>query len=601
MTTAGLRVADYVAARLSHLGVTDAFVVTGGAAMHLDHAFAEFAALRVHYLHHEQACAMAAEGFARLDWRPAAVVVTAGPGVINALNGVFGAYTDSIPMIVISGQVRTNTLAQGEDLRQMGDQEVRTLDLVRSLTVWRHQLSADDDLRCIVDSAYLAATGGRPGPAWLDIPVDLQSQIVELDPCEPILQRPKDGAFACTEIDEVIQSLEQAERPLILAGTGVRASDTMAALLRTAELLDVPVMTAWTHDVMPNEHRLFVGRPGTIGTRDANIILQQADVLVVLGSRLNIRQVSYNWASFARQARIIHVDIDQAELVKPFLDTAVKVKADLREFLPALGLEAQRHQGRHTEWIAWCQRIRAEYGPKWDDYSVREEGINPYHLVMSLGDCLRPGDVMVCGNATACIVPFQVLPMREGIRMFSNSGSASMGYDLPAALGAAVAAEGSQRRVICLAGDGSLMMNLQELQTLASSELDIALIILVNDGYLSIRQTQANFFGSFSGCGPSSGLQFPDFARIGSAFGLVTMSLEPTGDWRQRLSAFLDARGPRVCVASIDRHQEFEPRLRSIATSEGIKTPELDNMHPLLPEAQLAAIRASAPRRRAAM
>jgi acetolactate synthase-1/2/3 large subunit len=392
---------------------------------------------------------------------------------------------------------------------------------------------------------------------------------------------------------DVLARIDAARRPLILAGTGVRAAGVAELLVPLAEALDVPVATAWTHDTIASDHRLCAGRPGTIGTRAGNFIAQSADLLLVLGSRLNIRQVSYNWKEFAPHATIIWVDIDEAELRKPYVVPDLPVMADLRDFVPGL-LEAasSRPPTRHGQWAAWCGEIRSRFEPRESDYPARPGGINPYHLVAALGGMLDHRHVVVCGNASACIVPFQIMPVSAGMRLFSNSGSASMGHDLPAALGASVAAP--DRPVVCLAGDGSLMMNLQELQTLAAWHPDLLLVILDNHGYLSIRQTQQNFFEREFGASPSSGVMFPDFARVAEAFDLRVTRLEQDGDWRKQLADVVSARGPRVCIAPLDRDQEFEPRLKSRMREGRITTPSLDDMFPHLDDKTLTEVRESA-------
>lgn len=596
-----MKVADYIAARLQHWGLTDCFTVTGGGAMHLNDAFGEQPGISVTYCHHEQACAMAAEAYARVAGRPAVVNVTSGPGGINALNGVFGAFTDSVPMVVVAGQVRRDTMTTSaglDDLRQLGDQEVRTIGLVAGITTWSALVSHPDDVPRLVDEAVLAATRGRPGPVWLDVPVDVQGSQIDADPAAPLPLATSHADVDPSSIAAVLDLIAAAQRPVILAGTGVRCADAVADFRRLVDLLGVPVTTAWTHDLIPGDHPLYAGRPGTIGTRAGNFVLQAADVVVVLGSRLNIRQVSYNWDSFASDATLVWVDIDPAELDKPYVSADLPIVADLSAFIPALASAAAERGWTHDHevWVSWCQAIRARYEPRDDDYADRPGGINPYHLVGALSELLDGRHVVVSGDATACIVPFQRLQIRDGMRLFSNSGCASMGYDLPAAIGAAVAAPG--RPVICLAGDGSIMMNLQELQTLSASDHDVLVVILDNGGYLSIKQTQRNFFGREHGASPESGVTFPDFAAVATAFGLATTVLEPGGTWRDGLRAAVAASGPRVVVAHLDRDQEFEPRLKSRMVGGVISTPPLDDMFPHLPDEELADVRASAPGRR---
>jgi acetolactate synthase-1/2/3 large subunit len=593
-----IRVADYIAQRLVALGVDTCFLVTGGGAMHLNDAIGGTAALRKVYCHQEQGAAIAAEGYARIAGKPALVNVTAGPGGINALNGVFGAFTDSIPMVVVSGQVKRETLRSSHavpGLRQLGDQEVAITDMARPVAKWVGQPRTPEEVPGLLEEAWAAAVGGRPGPAWLDVPIDIQGARIAADPGAGAgavrLPAPKPAPEGA--VREVLDSLAAARRPVILAGTGVRIAGAMEVFREVVDLLGVPVTTAWTHDILDDAHPLFAGRPGTIGTRAGNFVVQHADLVLVLGSRLNVRQVSYNWDSFARGARKIQVDVDPAELTKPFPRPDLAIAAHLAPFLAELATQARARgwKPRHARWVEWCRDIRARYTPRSADYPGSATAINPYHFVEGLFERLAPGDLVACGDATATIVPFQIGRMKAGMRLFSNSGCASMGYDLPAALGTAVASPGS--RVICLAGDGSVMMNIQELQTIKTHRLLVKVFVLDNGGYLSIKQTQRNFFGRESGTSPDCGLEFPDFRAVGAAFGLESIRLTRAG-WRGEVEDFLARPGPGLCAVPLDQDQEFMPRLKSRMVDGVIRTPELEDMFPFLERSELEAVRASA-------
>lgn len=595
-----VRVADLIADRLVEAGIDQCFLVTGGGAMHLNDAFGSHPKIHAHYLHHEQACAMAAEGFARIADRPAILNVTTGPGAINAMNGIFGAFTDSIPMIVIGGQVKRETLRATSDvdagLRQLGDQEADTMRMMAPITKAQWLLTNPDDALAVIDEAIVVATTGRPGPVWVEVPVDVQGSKIT-QPARRYRPAPTGRAVASVsprQLQTIGERLKAAHRPVIMTGTGVRLSATQDAVLALAEAYSIPIVTAWTHDTIETAHPLFAGRPGTIGTRAGNFVVQNSDFLLVLGSRLNIRQISYNWASFAKHAFKVWVDIDAAELAKPFVTADLPVVADLRDFVPALAMHLRDACAGKTfePWAEWCRAIRTRYEPKESDYAVRASGINSYHLVGELSRQMRPDDIVCCGDATATIVPYQRLALHRESRLLSNSGSASMGHDLPSAIGAAIAAPA--RRVICLAGDGSVMMNLQELATIRGLGLNIRTIVLNNDGYLSIKQTQRNFFGREAGSSSASGLHFPDFAAVARGFGLDCTTLDKDGDWRGQLAAFLSGDGPAVCVAPLDLEQEFEPRLKSRMSGGTITTPELDDMYPFLPPEELAAVRYSA-------
>ena len=575
-------------------------MVTGGGAMHLNDSLANNKELFVTYNHHEQASAMAAEGYARVAGKPAIVCATTGPGALNTFNGVFGAYTDSVPMIVLAGQVKKETISSQistghPSLRQLGDQEVRSVPMVREITKGAWLVLDPNSVASVLDEAFDLAVSGRPGPVWVEIPVDVQGSEISADPHSPFVSTHEIQKALDSDIQDVHEKLRSAQRPVILAGSGVRISNTQEYLLRLAKATSTPVVTAWTHDIFDNDHRLFAGRAGSIGTRPGNFAVQNADLVLVLGSRLNIRQVSYNWAAFAKRAEIIWVDIDSSELSKPFPDADIKICADLQSFLPKLADFASAktfEHNSHQNWITWIQDTKQRFGAKRSDYKDGVSGINPYHFVMSLFDKLSPSHVVATGNATACIVPFQVGHLKQGMRLFSNSGSASMGYDLPAALGSAVAAP--KRPIICLAGDGSLMMNIQELATLAGSGFNVGLVVLNNGGYLSIKQTQKNFFGRENGSSPDSGVYFPDFTKVAEAFGLPVFHASIDSPWEEQIDAFLESTGPRVLIADLEESQEFEPRLKSRKVGSEIQTPELDDMFPHLPDETLTNVRMSA-------
>jgi acetolactate synthase-1/2/3 large subunit len=551
------------------------------------------------YFHHEQAASMAAEAYARIADKPPILNVTTGPGGVNALNGVLGAWTDSVPMIVISGQVKRATCLATTPvagLRQLGDQEGEIVRMVRGITKYAAVVDRPEDIAWHLDQALYHANSGRPGPVWLDIPIDVQSA-----PIDPATLRRYDPAVpettdtACTtSAAAVVERLRSARRPVILAGTGVRAAQAVAEFETVIRRLGIPVTTAWTHDLIATDDELFCGRPGTIGTRAGNFTVQNADLLLILGSRLNIRQVSYNWQAFAPRAFKIQVDIDPAEFTKPTVRPDMAVTGHLKPFLATLGtqLEAWQPLPQHAEWLAWCRERVASYPPVLPRQREFNGKINAYHFVERLFKGLDANDIVACGNATATIVPFQAGHIKPGMRMFSNSGSASMGYDLPAAIGAyfgAVAARGAQKRVICLAGDGSIMMNLQELQTIAHHRLPIKIFVLNNRGYLSIRTSQKNFFGRLGGEGPDSGVSFPDFIAVATAFGIPARRLA-TADFSSQLAEILAMDGPCLCDVVLDETQGFEPRMSSRKLDDGsIVTPPLEDMFPFLNRDELAS------------
>jgi acetolactate synthase-1/2/3 large subunit len=590
-----MKLSDYVIQRLAGWGVRHIFMVTGGGAMHLNDSIGKAEGIRYICTQHEQAAAMAAEAYARISQSTGVINVTTGPGGINALNGVFGAWTDSIPMLVLSGQVKRETCMSTygiPGLRQLGDQEANIVGMVKGITKYAVLIEDPRSIRYHLERAWFLAASGRPGPCWLDIPVDVQSSMIDetdLLPYDPVEDQPAwDMERIESECRAIAARLRDASRPVILAGSGVRIGGVLPEFRTLVERLRIPVTTAWTHDLLASDDACFCGRPGTIGERAGNFTVQNADCLLVLGSRLNIRQVCYNWPSFARRAFKIQVDVDAAELQKPTVHPDLAVHCDLKVFLPLLlrELESSGYRtGAHAEWLAWCRERVVRY-PVVQDRQRRGPLINPYYFIERLFEELADDDVVICGHATACIVPFQVARLRKCQRMFSNSGSASMGYDLPASIGAALA---HGKRVVCLAGDGSINLNIQELQTIVHHRLPVKIFVLNNSGYLSIRTTQSNFFGRLVGEGPATGVSFPDMVKVAGAYGITGSCLTHTGQLAA-IREVLESPGPALCDVHLDPVQEFEPRLKSRRLADGsIATPALEDMYPFLEPDELSA------------
>lgn len=602
-----MRVADYLAAALADHGIDTVFLVTGGGAMHLNDAIGRQKRLRYLCCHHEQACAMAAESYARLSGRLAAVNVTTGPGGTNAITGVYGAYVDSLGMVVISGQVKRATLARnaGVPLRQLGDQEVDILPLVAPVT--KYAVAVDDpaDIRYHLEKAIHLARSGRPGPVWLDIPIDVQAALIDpaalrgYDPVAepPVLADEDAGALRGPALEDtcrqVIDLLQTARRPVVLPGSGVRIAGAYAAFRRFVETQGLPVATAFNaHDLLANDHPLYVGRPGTVGERAGNFAVQNADLVLVLGCRLNIRQISYDWANFAPDARRVMVDIDRGELAKPTLTVDLPVQADLKDFFDTMTRLAPARLAEHGDWLGWC-RARLDRYPVVPPEPVQPGGlIHPYAFAAALWRRLAADDVVVTGDGTACVVTFQAADLKPGQRLYSNSGSAPMGFDLPAAVGAWAA---GARRVICMAGDGSIMMNLQELATIAHHRMPVKIFLHDNAGYHSIRQTQEAYFADNpTGYDRASGVGFPDFERLAAAFGLPYCRADTPEILDAAITATLAESGPAFCQVMLDPTRPFAPKLASRKLDDGtMVSPPLDDMAPFLSREELAENRIS--------
>jgi len=582
-----IKVADYIADWLTSKKIKHVFTVTGGGAMHLNNAFGKHPKLKCVYNHHEQACAMAAESYARLSRQIALVCVTSGPGGTNAITGVLGGWLDSIPMLIISGQVRFSTTVRstGLNLRQLGDQEFDITKVVAPMTKYAEMVIEPTDILYHLEKAYYLAVHGRPGPCWLDIPLDVQGAIIDTkklkkyNPQEDIREiAPK---VSEKTVLKILERIQKAERPVILAGSAVRSSGAFDNFHKLIKKLNVPVVTAWNaHDVIWNSHPLYFGRPGTIGNRCGNFITQNADLVLVLGCRLNIRQISYNWDMFARKAYKIIVDIDQNELKKPTLRPDMPVLADVVDFIKTMLQQAQTIKIK-KEWMVYCRKIRDKFITPSMTSIAPSSKVNPYDFVVSLTKRLKEHDIIVTANGSACVVTFQAAFIKKGQRLYTNSGCASMGYDLPAAIGAHMA---SGKKVYCIAGDGSMQMNIQELQTIFHNKMNITIFLFNNDGYHSIRQTQKAFFGKpLVGINAASGISFPDAGKLSKAYGLKYFKIDRNTEVHKTLDRVLKMKGPILCEVVLNPEQNFEPKLASRNLGNGrMFTPPLEDMYPFL-------------------
>ena len=580
-----IKVSDYIAKRLKEIyNVKNVFMVSGGGAMHLNDSFGKY----IPYIcnHNEQASAIAAEGYAKASQKLAVVNVTTGPGGLNCLNGVFGQWTDSVPVLYISGQVKfSTTLASCPDikLRQLGDQEADIISVVKPLTKYAKMVTEPKEIKYHLDKAIHEATTGRKGPVWLDIPMNVQGALVEED--ELI-----DCDYSCgisptkndCKIEEIISKLKNAKRPLIVAGHGIRLSGQKSNFIKLLDKFKIPVVTTFNgFDLIPDNHPCFIGRIGTIGQRCGNFALQNADIVMFLGTRNNIRQISYNWENFAKNAYKIIVDIDNAELQKPTVKPDMAINVDLEDFLPLLAESA----GEITkpDWLDFCKKLKEKYSFENTAEYKHTDKINAYGAVRRITELLPQGAACVLGNATAIIASMQTALIKENQRYFSNSGDASMGYDVPAAIGACVAS--GNQSTFCITGDGSIMMNIQELQTIKHNNLPVKIFIINNDGYISIKQTQNNFFeGRNTGAGTNSGVSIPDFVKVGSAFGIESFRITRPDEIDGAINKMINSKTPLICEIMVNPDYIFSPKLSSKKLADGTMiSPSLEDMYPFLP------------------
>ncbi|MCQ2528322.1 MAG: thiamine pyrophosphate-binding protein [Saccharofermentans sp.] len=601
------RLADYVADFLVAHGVTDVFSVVGGGAMHLNDALGHHDGLKVTYNHHEQACSIAAEAYARIENKIAAVCVTTGPGGTNAITGVACGWLDSIPMFVISGQVRYDTTAryamqftEGLPLRALGDQEYDITKSVAPMTKYAVMIEDPKTIRYHLERAWHLATTGRPGPVWIDIPVNFQGGYIETDelegydPAEDDKELPPELDDAT--IDAILDAIKNAKRPVFHAGYGIRLSGAYETFRKVMEKLNIPVVTYWNAvDLIEDEHPLYTGRAGNMGDRAGNWAIQNADLILAVGTRISIRQVGYNWKTWAREAKVIMVDIDRAEMKKPTIHVDMPVWADAADFLAKIDAKVADGEKVFTD-EKWPETTRS-----WrDNYPVVQprqweengETANVYAFMKYMSSQLPEGSLTAVSNGACCVVGNQTYVIKKGSRMTNNSAIASMGYGLPAALGTCIAGKGKE--TICLEGDGSIMMNLQELQTIITLNLPIKIFLINNNGYHSIRITQNNLFKEHCkvGIGPESNdLSFPDFEKLSKAFGYPYLCAHSNEEMKKVVDETLAMEGPVFCEIFTDTQQVWEPKSATKRLPDGtLVSPPLEDLAPFLPREELEKI-----------
>ncbi len=599
------RLADYVADFLVANGIVDCFMVTGGGAMHLNDALGHKQGLNCLYNHHEQACAIAAEGYARVHNKMAAVCVTTGPGGTNAITGVLGGWLDSIPMFVISGQVRYDTSARymnqledGLDFRAVGDQEYDITKSVAHMCKYAVMLEQPEKIRYVLEKAFYLATHGRRGPVWIDIPVNFQGCSIETDnltgydPAEDATLLPDKVQSETVQI--ILEKIKHAKRPVLYAGNGIRLSEGYESYRKCLDKLNIPVVTCWNSiDAIEDVHPLYTGRGGIMGDRAGNFAVQNADLILAVGNRLSIRQVGYNWQTWAREAYVIMVDADKNEFKKNTIHVEMPVWADAKDFFETMD-EMLRDKTEpvfdNREWLDICAGWKEKYPVTLPRHWVENgETANVYAFIKYLSDHLPEGNMTVVSNGSACVVGSHNYVMKKDARFLINSGVASMGYGLPAAIGACVAI--GKQPTICLEGDGSIMMNLQELQTILTNHLPIKIFLINNEGYHSIRQTQSNVFSEHTkvGIGPESNdLTFPSYEKIALAFGYPYYQARSNEEMKQAVDQVLATEGPVFCEIFVSKDQNFEPKSATKRLEDGsLYSPPLEDLAPFLDREEL--------------
>ena len=592
-----IRLSDYIADFLVENGINDCFMITGGGAMFLNDSFGHKKGMHCFFNHHEQASAMAAECYARIKNRPALLCVTTGPGGTNALTGVLGAYLDSIPMIVISGQVRyettaryNNKLLKNYSLRSLGDQEFDITKTTESMTKFSVMLEDPEYIKYYLQKALYLATTGRPGPVWIDIPINFQSAYIETDKLIEFKPEKENHNIRQSTINTIIKELNKAQRPVLYPGNGIRISGAYKQFRQLVKKLNIPVVTYWDSiDLIETDNPLYVGRAGNMGDRPGNFAVQNADLLLVIGNRLSIRNVGFNYKSWARQAKVIMVDIDKAELLKPTLHVDYPIHADAKEFITELNKALpDRKLFNNKEWLDRCQYWKKRY-PVLLDKHIKDRQANIYNTFTYLSRNLKSNSITVTSNGSCCVAGHQSWYIKNNSRFINNNAVASMGYGLPAAIGACIA--NNRKEIICLEGDGSIMMNLQELQTVVTNKLPIKIILINNQGYHSIRQSQNNYFPDSKkiGIGPESrDLSFPDYSKIARAFNIPYIKAKTNRQMYKAIDKFINYDSYMICEIFVSTRQDFEPKNNSKQLKNGeIITPPLEDLYPFLSKEEL--------------
>jgi len=604
-----IKASDFIANFFLERGINTCFCVTGGGAMHLNDSFGHHSGYRTVYNHHEQACAIAAEGYARITNTPALVCVTSGPGATNAVTGVLGAWLDSIPMIVLSGQMKLETTLKVVpfELRQLGFQEFNIIDCVAAMTKYSAMITDIRYVRYHLERAFQDATRGRKGPVWLDIPLDIQGAWINIDDqlSYGISESPADDIYECTLrasiADNVIGRINKAKRPVLMVGSGVHLDGARSLLPELIRKLKVPVVTEWnSEDLVPGDEPFYSGRPGTIGDRAGNFVVQNADLLLVVGCQLSIRQISYSWKQFAPEAYKIGVHVDKYELIKPTVRFDQVIHCREADFISAmLGSTCTSLHHSGNAWHHWCKSVQRDYPVVRREEAHRSSPLDTYAFFDALSEALPVSSRLVLGNGAACVCGLQTVRVHRDLRMFTNAGASGMGYAIAAAIGASFAPNpyrDTPGPVVCVEGDGSIQMNIQELQTIKHHQLDIKIFWLNNGGYHSIRQTQASMFSGktrgFCGADASSGLSFPEAQKIAIAYDLKFFRIEGAESLDTVLAAVMTWKGPLICEVVLDPDQIWAPKLQSKLLEDGtFYTPPLDDMYPFLDQTEIEELR----------
>jgi len=585
-----MKVSDYVVKFLEEQGVSDVFMISGGLAMHLNDSIGKSKKMKYYCTHHEQAAAIAVEGYAKVTGKMAVCMVTAGPGSSNAVTGVVGQWQDSIPALYISGQVRTEILTpEDSKLRQYGEQELNIVEVVKSITKYAVSVKDPLTIRYHLEKSMHLATSGRPGPVWIEIPLDVQASLVDekelkgFNPSEVMIA--KDSRILRKNVKKTIELIKKSHRPVILAGNGIRIAGAYNDFLKLVELLQIPVLTAsCANDLMYATSPFYFGNPGLIGDRAANFIIQNCDLVIGIGARFNFKTISFNYKAFAREAKVVAVDIDKNELNKKSINPQLKINADAKDFIRELLDEGKKEKlPNWGSWIDKCKTWLKTFDRNLPQYKKNgDKFVNPYYFMSVLSTFFKEEDIVVTCNGITALTTFLMADLKKNQRLIANIGCGGLGYDLPAAIGACIG--NGKKEVTLTVGDGSLQFNIQELQTVVNYNLPIKIFVYDNKGYLSIRTTQEGFFKShFVASDGKTGVICPDMEKIAKAYGIPFVSIKNHIELKQKIKKVYSIKGPVICNLNMAEMIEIIPKMGSEILPDGkMVSKPMEDMYPYL-------------------
>lgn len=587
-----ITVADYVANRIYELTESKhCFFLAGGGIMHLTNAYGNAKELIPVPMLHEQAAVIAADSYGRLNNTIGFCTVTSGPGATNAITGVAGSWLESTPLLIISGQVSRANWKWDSGVRQLGFQEIDIIPLVKNITKYSETILDPDEIRFHLEKAIYLSRNGRPGPVWLDIPLDVQAAIIDEERLEPF-DAGKFGLKSMSKVNvqfyanAILDELKKAKRPLLFGGHGVKLSNSRKAFLELINLLNVPLQTSWNGtDLIEDDHPMFFGRPNSYGPRAANMIIQNADLIISFGSRLGLQNIGYNYSSFARSAKLIVIDLDKTELLKHTLNPYIIINCDVKDVISEILKIVRKTKSDYKihSWVKYCKTIKANFPNVSIEHKAENKYADPYVFFDVLSDVAQPGDVIIpASSGTSFTTSHQVFKIKKDQKFYTWKGLAAMGYDIPAAIGACFA--NNRKQIITVVGDGGMQLNLQELQVIRHHKLPIKIFVFNNNGYQSIRVTQNTFFnGHLVGCSPESGVSLPDNEQLAKLYDLKFIRINNSKELKKKIQLVYNEKGPTLCEVLVHPDKKLLPKLSSFKKADGsMESRPLEELEPFL-------------------